>query len=63
MISIPFLAQEGPLEAFKKCIGLLMLSGIYYLRAKTEEKHLSQDMTYVEYSNWMDLNGLFRKYR
>ena len=34
-----------------------LVSGVYYWRAKTEEKHLSEDPAYVEYSRWIDRNG------
>ena len=30
---------------------------IYFLRARTEEAHLSQDPTYVEYALWMNEHG------
>ena len=33
------------------------VSGVYYLRAKTEERHLGLDPDYVAYSDWMDRNG------
>ena len=33
---------------------------IYYLRAKTEENHLSIYPEYVEYANWINEHGIFR---
>lgn len=59
MISVPFLA--GGEDSVRKSILLLALNGIYYIRAKTEEKHLSQDPTYVMYAQWIRENGLFAK--
>ncbi len=37
-----------------------MLNAIYYLRAKTEERHLSLDPVYVQYARWIDAHGIFR---
>jgi hypothetical protein len=59
MISLPFLA-DGGLEALRHSILLLMLNGVYAMRAWTEERHLSRDPTYVAYRDWMAKNGLFR---
>ena len=39
-----------------------MLAGvnvIYYLRAKTEERHLSRDPVYREYAEFIREHGLF----
>jgi hypothetical protein len=60
MISIPFVAQASPAEALRNCLLLLALNGIYILRAKTEEWHLSRDPIYVEYASWIEENGMFR---
>lgn len=61
MISVPFLVHESWLEMVRHCALLLMLNGIYYLRAKTEEAHLSKDPDYVRYSQWVTRHGLLRK--
>jgi hypothetical protein len=61
MISVPFLVHGSWLEMIRHCALLLMLNGIYYLRAKTEEAHLSNDPDYVQYSNWVAQHGLLRK--
>lgn len=60
MIAVPFLPVQGWDVAFKQCLMLLGLNLIYYARAKTEERHLSMDQTYVSYSDWMDQHGMFR---
>ena len=60
LIAIPFLPIHGWDMAFKQCLMLLGLNLIYYLRAWTEERHLSWDPTYVSYALWMNENGLFR---
>ena len=61
MTAVPFLAHQGAGEAIKKSLLLLMLNGIYFLRAKTEEKHLSKDPAYVQYAKWIDENGFLKK--
>ncbi len=60
MISIPFIPHMGIAEATKSCMMLLLLNVIYFLRAKTEERHLSQDPTYVQYANVINETGIFR---
>lgn len=60
LISVPFLSQGAPDETLRHCLLLLGLNGIYLLRAKTEEWHLSRDPDYVQYARWIDQHGLFR---
>ena len=60
MISIPFMAQGTPDETLRHCLLLLGLNGIYALRAKTEEWHLSRDPDYVRYAQWIEARGMFR---
>ena len=59
LISLPFLSMEGPLIAFQHTLALIAISLIYYLRAKTEENHLSNYPEYVQYANWMNEHGIF----
>jgi isoprenylcysteine carboxyl methyltransferase (ICMT) family protein YpbQ len=60
LIAVPFLPVHGWDVAAKQCVMLVGLNLIYYLRAKTEERHLSWDKTYVAYALWMNEKGLFR---
>ena len=60
MIAIPFMAQGTADETLRHCLLLLGLNGIYALRAKTEEWHLSRDPDYVRYAQWIDRHGMFR---
>lgn len=56
--ALPFLATTGSLtDAIRNTCVLAMVSGVYYWRALTEEKHLSEDPAYVEYAEWMERNG------
>jgi protein-S-isoprenylcysteine O-methyltransferase Ste14 len=59
LISIPFVAGSTVSECVRGCIALSLLNLVYYLRAKTEERHLLKDPTYVEYVEWIRANGLF----
>jgi hypothetical protein len=33
---------------------------MYFMRAKTEERHLSRDPVYVQYALWMNEHGVLR---
>jgi protein-S-isoprenylcysteine O-methyltransferase Ste14 len=55
---LPFLATTGnPVDMIRNTVVLAIVSGVYYWRALTEEKHLSADPAYREYAEWMDRNG------
>jgi protein-S-isoprenylcysteine O-methyltransferase Ste14 len=60
MITMPFIPNHGWVDAVKWSFGLAGVSTIYFLRAKTEERHLSKDPAYVEYAMWMKENGWLR---
>ena len=57
---LPFLVTGGSwLEALRNCVFLLVVNGIYYWRARTEEAHLmAEDAKYREYHTWMEQHGL-----
>jgi hypothetical protein len=57
---MPFVLNGSVGEAIRRCILLASLNLIYYLRAKTEERHLSLDPVYAQYANWIDQHGLLR---
>jgi protein-S-isoprenylcysteine O-methyltransferase Ste14 len=59
LISIPFL-HAPPVEAIRHSILLGCINMIYFLRARTEERHLSRDPDYVAYALWMNEHGLLR---
>jgi protein-S-isoprenylcysteine O-methyltransferase Ste14 len=63
MISVPFLSTQGGGTAFRHCVLLGLLNTVYFLRAKTEERHLSADPRYVAYSEWMRDHGAIAKLR
>jgi hypothetical protein len=52
--AMPFLVTNGSMiDAARNTAILACVSGVYYWRAKTEEKHLLADPVYVQYSDWM----------
>lgn len=63
LISVPFISSEGVLTATLHCIALLLVNSIYFLRAKTEERHLRADPEYRAYSAWIAEHGLWARFR
>ena len=61
LISVPFLVHQNLATTLRHCLCLLLLNGVYLLRAKTEERHLGQDPTYRDYARWIDEHGMLRK--
>jgi protein-S-isoprenylcysteine O-methyltransferase Ste14 len=41
---------------------MAIVAGIYYWRARTEERHLRADPAYEEYYQWMERNGLVPRF-
>ena len=60
LISVPFVSGQGAAVALRHCCLLLLLNGVYYIRARTEERHLSWDPAYVAYADWIEQHGLLR---
>lgn len=51
--SLPFLVTSGGwVEGLRNTVLLALVSGVYYWRAKTEEKHLLADPAYQAYWAW-----------
>lgn len=61
MISVPFIAGAGWLVAVQSCLMLGAANLIYYLRARTEERHLSADPVYRQYRDYIAAHGLFAR--
>jgi protein-S-isoprenylcysteine O-methyltransferase Ste14 len=55
--TVPVLTTGSLVDAARTTIIISVVSGVYYWRAKTEERHLSADPAYQDYSAWMDRNG------
>ncbi len=58
LASMPFLVTSGSkIDMIRNTAIIAIVSGIYFWRAKTEEKHLMADPDYQAYSAWMDRNA------
>jgi protein-S-isoprenylcysteine O-methyltransferase Ste14 len=58
LATLPFLATSGNVaDMIRNTFLLAAVSGVYYWRARTEEKHLSADPAYRDYAEWMARNG------
>lgn len=60
LISVPFISHSGAFAALRDCCLLGLLNLVYFLRARTEERHLSRDPHYVTYALWINDHGLLR---
>ncbi len=59
LISLPFLSTVGPQEAIKHSLLLLLVNFVYFMRARTEERHLSWDPDYIAYAEYIEQKGIF----
>jgi protein-S-isoprenylcysteine O-methyltransferase Ste14 len=58
LAAMPFLATSGNVtDMIRNTVLLAVVSGVYYWRARTEERHLGADPAYRAYAEWMDRNG------
>ena len=58
LAALPFLPLSGSFVDMVRNTAILAgVSGVYYWRAKTEEKHLMADPAYREYWQWMQRNA------
>jgi protein-S-isoprenylcysteine O-methyltransferase Ste14 len=58
MISLPFMSHISVADGLRRSLLLGCINTMYFLRARTEERHLSRDPVYVEYALWMNEHGL-----
>ena len=61
LISVPFVVTADAATSLRHCFLLLLLNTVYFIRARTEERHLSRDPAYVKYALWMNERGLLRE--
>ncbi len=63
LATMPFLVTSGSgWDALRNTMILLAVSGVYYWRARTEEKHLLADRDYKDYAEWMDRNAAIPRF-
>ncbi|MFE8584446.1 methyltransferase family protein [Sphingomonas sp. NCPPB 2930] len=60
--TVPVLSTGSWGDAMRSTLLLGVVSGIYYWRAKTEERHLSADPAYRDYDDWMARYGLVPRF-
>ena len=56
-----FTTADDPMVAVRKCVLLALVNCVYFMRAKTEEKHLMHDPDYQVYSGWIAEHGVIPK--
>ncbi|AFU98457.2 methyltransferase family protein [Simiduia agarivorans] len=61
LISMPFMVSVSLEQSVRQCGMLLLLNGIYFIRAKTEERHLSRDPVYRQYMLFIAKHGLMAR--
>ena len=61
LVSVPFIEPLGWRIALTHCFALVAVNTLYFLRAKTEEKHLMHDPDYRAYAEWIAKHGLFAR--
>lgn len=59
LMGLPFLAGSTPSGSMRITLALMITNLIYYLRARTEERHLSRDPAYVAYAETMNHKSIF----
>lgn len=59
--TVPFIGISGTSDLLRNLFGLSLVSFIYYLRAKTEERHLRRFPEYAEYAARIEREGLFAR--
>ncbi|TWH76334.1 isoprenylcysteine carboxyl methyltransferase (ICMT) family protein [Azomonas agilis] len=60
--TVPFIGNSS-LDILRNTLALTFVSGIYYLRAKTEERHLLKFPEYAEYYSHIEKHGLLARIR
>lgn len=60
---MPFLTRGTVFDAVRSCALLLLVNGIYLLRARAEEAHLGDDPAYQAYAAWIAEHGLIARLR
>ncbi|WP_404336521.1 methyltransferase family protein [Sphingomonas sp. MMS12-HWE2-04] len=56
--TLPFLATTGWHDAVRNAAVMACVSGVYYWRARTEERHLGADPAYQAYDRWIARRGV-----
>ncbi|MBX9796558.1 DUF1295 domain-containing protein [Sphingomonas sp.] len=57
LATMPFLTTGTLVDGARATLLMMVVGGVYYWRAKTEEWHLGEDPAYQAYSQWIARNG------
>lgn len=60
LVYVPFFSTAAMGDAAQTCAMFAIFCLVYFLRARTEENHLSRYPEYVAYANWINTHGVFR---
>lgn len=63
LTAVPFLSADGWLAAASHSLMLIGVNVVYFLRAKTEERHLMQDPVYAAYAAWISKHSVIARLR
>ncbi len=63
LISIPFVSPLGWQAALANSLALAAIGGIYWVRAKSEERMLMKDPVYRAYAGWITEHGAWARLR
>lgn len=61
MHTVPFFGVSTTYEMVRNLAGMVFVSAIYYLRAKTEERHLMAFKEYQDYAAYIEQYGIFSR--
>lgn len=61
LIAVPFVSAQGMGAATINCAALLGINAVYWVRAKTEERHLMRDPVYQVYAAWISEHGMWAR--
>lgn len=61
LMAVPFIPEQGFIDALRDCVLLFGVNLIYFARARTEERHLSRDPVYVQYALAMNELSIFAR--
>ncbi len=57
---MPPLMFDETNDILRSCFSIAGMALVFYLRARTEERHLARDADYVAYALWIEEHGVFR---
>jgi protein-S-isoprenylcysteine O-methyltransferase Ste14 len=62
LATLPWLSTGSLVDAARATLTLAAVSGVYYWRARSEERHLLADPAYRAYSDWIDRHGAIPRF-